>query len=765
MVATPHTAFGELLRISLEDSAQYQVRLVQSAKEARSAVEKGVFQLAIVDTAITDEPFVPFCYDLLDIQPGIRLVVVPPDNNPNHPSLGGLIPHGYLNRPFYLPDLIDIVSRLLLDREKQLRSRNADAGVVLSASGESTSLPATAPSITTPPWLQEPLRLQSYLGKELVSTEALAGIVGMNGPEPGTGSLRAAAGNFSEPAAQELSSVIFRYWNRNEKTDLMRFVRLSSDKKDYLVYATQIVGELVLIMVYDNTAPLSQIRPQTKALAQALAARPPDDYLSGSNTVFAVENEPVVDGETQVEQEIPAPEEAAQSDKAAGLRNYAEQPTQPPVYQEKVTEALEPVESAPVNPAAPEDTIVPDEPAQLETEAPASDTVPAAHEPQTEPLTDSLIHARLNTETHPEGDHSEPQSLDAAQAEVETESPEPAEFNESELETDEETIDPNIFNLTAMLGSVPSPDPDEKVQHGKPFASDWVFERTGSPSTPTLPGGYNGYKPSNDHWDAETAQEQPAEPSQDEAPTEENPPETAATEPEQEHDLPQTAPLNPNTVDEAVKRRFIDPDTYPTAPSGRPASMEVNTEPPVKSSILPPVENALVPAQSPDMEPDGEGPIEPLDDTHPSVVTTLANLAQFEPVSPALSLLNYTCVLVPRLPQHYLTGELADKLAVWVQQLCLAFGWRLEGISIRPEYLQWTVQVAPAVSPGNLVRVIRQRTSQHIFSSFPGLATHNPSGDFWAIGYLIVSGAQPPSAQLLRDYIAQTRKRQGINRI
>jgi REP element-mobilizing transposase RayT len=145
-----------------------------------------------------------------------------------------------------------------------------------------------------------------------------------------------------------------------------------------------------------------------------------------------------------------------------------------------------------------------------------------------------------------------------------------------------------------------------------------------------------------------------------------------------------------------------------------------------------------------------------------SVLTTLTSLDQLEPASPGLSLLNYTCVLVPRMPQHYLTGDLSEKIGQWVHQLCLAFGWRLEGIALRPEYLQWTVQVAPTISPGNVVKIVRQRSSDMIFTQFESLRQQNPSGDFWATGYLIVSGSQPPSAGLMRDYIQQTRRRQGI---
>jgi len=39
----------------------------------------------------------------------------------------------------------------------------------------------------------------------------------------------------------------------------------------------------------------------------------------------------------------------------------------------------------------------------------------------------------------------------------------------------------------------------------------------------------------------------------------------------------------------------------------------------------------------------------------------------------------------------------------------------------------------------------------------------NPSGDFWAPGYLIMGGSQPHPSQLVKDYIKQTRERQGYS--
>lgn len=133
-----------------------------------------------------------------------------------------------------------------------------------------------------------------------------------------------------------------------------------------------------------------------------------------------------------------------------------------------------------------------------------------------------------------------------------------------------------------------------------------------------------------------------------------------------------------------------------------------------------------------------------------------------EPVSPSVYDIDYACLLVPRFPHHYLTGDLSSQIGIWVQDLCVAFAWRLEHISIRPDYLQWIVNVPPSTSPANLMDTLRRYTSEQIFADFPRFARENPSGDFWAPGYLILSGSQPPPAQLIKDFIVSTRLRQGL---
>lgn len=150
-----------------------------------------------------------------------------------------------------------------------------------------------------------------------------------------------------------------------------------------------------------------------------------------------------------------------------------------------------------------------------------------------------------------------------------------------------------------------------------------------------------------------------------------------------------------------------------------------------------------------------------LDETRPSSLTEVAQNRILEPISPGLYNLTYACLLVPRLSSHFLVGDLSEQLSIWMPEICVAFGWRLEFLTVRPEYLQWVVNVPPSSSPGYLMRIVRQQTSERIFANFPRLKKENPSGDFWAPGYLIMGGDRPHPPQLVKDYINQTRQRQG----
>jgi REP element-mobilizing transposase RayT len=129
--------------------------------------------------------------------------------------------------------------------------------------------------------------------------------------------------------------------------------------------------------------------------------------------------------------------------------------------------------------------------------------------------------------------------------------------------------------------------------------------------------------------------------------------------------------------------------------------------------------------------------------------------------TPIVHDLSYFCLLIPRMPHHQLIGDLAEKLAEWVGQLCMAYGWRLEHLSISPEKLQWIVFTVPSVPPADMVETLRQQTSERIFEHFAKIRQENPSGDFWAPGYLIMTEITAVTDSVIQDFIQKIRHYQG----
>jgi REP element-mobilizing transposase RayT len=125
--------------------------------------------------------------------------------------------------------------------------------------------------------------------------------------------------------------------------------------------------------------------------------------------------------------------------------------------------------------------------------------------------------------------------------------------------------------------------------------------------------------------------------------------------------------------------------------------------------------------------------------------------------------ITYSCLLIPRMPQHMLNSNLASYLFKWMGQLCLAYGWRLEHLSIHSNHVQWIAGAPLNTSPAYLVRILRQKTSSYIFTQFPPLSNDNPSGDFWAPGFFITGGRQSIHAHLVEKYINAIREHQGVN--
>jgi REP element-mobilizing transposase RayT len=152
-------------------------------------------------------------------------------------------------------------------------------------------------------------------------------------------------------------------------------------------------------------------------------------------------------------------------------------------------------------------------------------------------------------------------------------------------------------------------------------------------------------------------------------------------------------------------------------------------------------------------------------ETRPTSVPQHKNtpVQRLEPESASFFHATYACVLVPRLPQHHLVRDLAKMLEEWMPQICVSFDWRIEQLAIRPDYMQWMVRVHSATAPRYMMQIIARITSDKIFFNLPRLADENPSGEFWAPGWLLISGDKMPPPRMVQDFIHNTRKRQGLD--
>jgi putative transposase len=220
---------------------------------------------------------------------------------------------------------------------------------------------------------------------------------------------------------------------------------------------------------------------------------------------------------------------------------------------------------------------------------------------------------------------------------------------------------------------------------------------------------------------------------------------------------PESGP-SPLSADEASIPAWIesppeDDATRPVALGGRPFVLPFVTD---EADLLSPSLAPLAGEPEPAAESADENDTLPMP-SDPLTSGALAGLST--ELVPPLNGVAYTCILIPRYEDHRLIGDLAGLLESTVPQDCEAFGWYPENVEVKPSYLLWVVQVTSSVSPGNLVRIIRQRTTDRIYQTFPYLHVGSEN-DFWAPGYLVVHGSQPPDAKNVREFIENTRRRQ-----
>jgi len=250
--------------------------------------------------------------------------------------------------------------------------------------------------------------------------------------------------------------------------------------------------------------------------------------------------------------------------------------------------------------------------------------------------------------------------------------------------------------------------------------------------------------------------------------------------------LPPATPANEEPVPSAVVRLPDDWVPGPPELGGRPSWVDrvldsVSPPPPPEEPVPPswpedwvPLHPALpgVEALLEERVPTAEPPTESQSEPASAAVETLAMPSDWVPEAPmeagrmpfldarrpaeaapaipapAPVRLTLFTLLVPRLPEHQLTGELAERLQAWTARLCLAWDWTVERIDVRPDRFEVILILPPDEAPAHALQELRDGLSERVFRFFPELALDLPSRRFWASPSLLRAGAPPPESEI-----------------
>jgi len=250
--------FGSLIHNTLEETGQYQVELAMNAAEAIEIGEQGGLQLLIIDFDLPDLD-APTCIQRIQsANPGLALIAIPPNNNPNDPVLSGLPISALLTKPFYLPELNRIVSEAIdqptnVESSIQTEDFNPQEEALTWVSGTPAS------------WANDTHEASQYLTRIChdISAEALI-LLYLGRPWAQAGEITPSQ---AEEAATKINEIGVGDGTRGAITTV---THIPGMQLDCTLYANGLLQDWILAMIYPSGTSFSVIRRQAQHAADRL---------------------------------------------------------------------------------------------------------------------------------------------------------------------------------------------------------------------------------------------------------------------------------------------------------------------------------------------------------------------------------------------------------------------------------------------------------------------------------------------------------------
>jgi REP element-mobilizing transposase RayT len=256
LIVTPGPELGELISTSLRDTHQFEGFHFREADPAIAFLQAHRdCECAIIETQLGEVGTIELGHALRRIKRGLQLVLIA-RTKPSR-ALDELQPWRLLRQPFLVPELF-------------------------------AALGVTAPQVIDLETVQEPSTWRAtWLEDSEVASRTLERLTRTTDIQEAMilreFDLWASSGHFSNSSIGEIKDMLLNSMGEGQQFDLLRFMRFKNRNAQHGVWAKLLLVNVILAVIYDLDTPISEMRTQANALAEALSrpllAQPPSEQV------------------------------------------------------------------------------------------------------------------------------------------------------------------------------------------------------------------------------------------------------------------------------------------------------------------------------------------------------------------------------------------------------------------------------------------------------------------------------------------------------
>ena len=246
LILTPSSELGELINQALRETDQYDVFNIADMQLATTLLEDHPeCKHVMLDTSLGDIEVIELSHIMRMNNPDINIILVAKGDV--SPEFAEILPWKLLHKPFLSQDLLAVLESsqpMVVDLEAIVRTGEENfAG------------------------LNDPYLAGQILEQLTTASEVQEAIIFRNHD------IWARAGHLKRDAIEEISHMLGNNMDFGKNDDLLRYVLITATQQQHGVYAIKLAFNAMLAVIFDLRTPVSRMRMQADALAEALSDR------------------------------------------------------------------------------------------------------------------------------------------------------------------------------------------------------------------------------------------------------------------------------------------------------------------------------------------------------------------------------------------------------------------------------------------------------------------------------------------------------------